>query len=76
MKNPKLVSVQWVDIIATSGWEKLDEVNTPTMETVGYLVHRDKNCIKVACTKDDKGDWFSYHVFPKGCIKKITNILS
>jgi poly-D-alanine transfer protein DltD len=29
IKNPKLVEVEWVDIFATSGWEKLDEVNPP-----------------------------------------------
>ena len=38
IKNPKLVEVEWVDIFATSGWEKLEEVNPPHLHTYGYLV--------------------------------------
>ena len=71
IKNPKLVEVEWVDIFATCGWEKLDEVVSPSFYTYGYLVYKDKNTIKVACTKDESGDWFATHAFPRGCIKKI-----
>ena len=69
--KPKLVEIEWVDILATSGWEKLDEVNPPTFYTYGYLVYKDKDTIKVACTKDQSGEWFATHAFPRGCVKKI-----
>ena len=71
LMKPKLVEIEWVDILATSGWEKLDEVNPPTFYTYGYLVYKDKNTIKVACTKDQSGEWFATHAFPRGCVKKI-----
>ena len=71
IKNPKLVEVEWVDIFATSGWEKLEEVNPPHLHTYGYLVYKDKDTIKVASTKDEHGEWFATHAFPRGCVKKI-----
>jgi|TARA_R100000750_G_C2284718_1_gene72579 hypothetical protein len=69
--KPKLVEVEWVDILATSGWEKVEDVNPPTFYTYGYLIYKDKDVIKVSSTKDESGDWYGTHAFPKGCIKKI-----
>ena len=71
VKKPLLVEVEWRDIFATCGWEKLEEVIPPTFYTYGYLIYKDKNTIKVACTKDESGDWFATHAFPRGCVKKI-----
>ena len=71
LKKPKLVEVEWVDVLATSGWEKLDEVNPPTFYTYGYLVYKDKYTIKVACTKDEANEWYGTHAFPRGCVKKV-----
>ena len=47
IKKPLLVEVEWVDIFATCGWEKLEEVVSPTFYTYGYMVYKDKNTIKV-----------------------------
>jgi|TARA_R100001480_G_scaffold148681_1_gene148306 hypothetical protein len=71
VKKPLLVEVEWRDIFATCGWEKLEEVIPPTFYTYGYLIYKDKDTIKVACTKDESGDWFATHAFPRGCVKKI-----
>ena len=71
VKKPLLVEVEWRDVFATCGWEKLEEVIPPTFYTYGYLIYKDKNTIKVACTKDESGDWFATHAFPRGCVKKI-----
>jgi|TARA_R100000093_G_scaffold22655_4_gene12920 hypothetical protein len=71
VKKPLLVEVEWRDIFATCGWEKLEEVISPTFYTYGYLIYKDKDTIKVACTKDESGDWFATHAFPRGCVKKI-----
>ena len=70
----KLVLVEWLDILATSGWEKEDEVEPQRFWTVGYLVYKDKKVLKVANTKDEKGDCYSYHAFPTGCVVSIKEI--
>ena len=71
----KLVVVEWLDILATSGWEKEDEVEPQRMWTVGYLVQKDKKVIKVANTKDEKEEYFAYHAFPTGCVVSIREII-
>ena len=76
MKNPRLVTVEWRDILGTAGWEKTDEVNPPVITTVGYLIQTDKDVVKIAHTKDEKGAWSGITAFPRGCVKSITNISS
>ena len=76
MKNPRLVTVEWRDILGTAGWEKPDDVNPPVITTVGYLIHKDKDVVKIAHTKDEKGAWSGITAFPRGCVKSITNISS
>tara|TARA_R100000687_G_scaffold29712_1_gene24694 strand:+ start:58 stop:297 length:240 start_codon:yes stop_codon:yes gene_type:complete len=75
-KKPRLVTVEWRDILGTSGWEKPSEVDPPTLWTVGYLIKKNKEVIKIASTKDEKGEWTTITAFPAGCVKKITNIAS
>ena len=73
MNNPKLVEIVWRDILGTSGWEKIEEVNPPTFKTYGFLVHQDKCSIKVAHTLDVKDNvWSGITAFPAGCIEKIS----
>ena len=76
MKNPRLVTVEWRDILGTAGWEKPDEVNPPVITTVGYLIQKYKDVVKIAHTKDEKGAWSGITAFPRGCVKSITNISS
>ena len=76
MKKPRLVTVEWRDILGTSGWEKPDEVNPPVITTIGYLIKKDKDVVRVAHTKDEKGAWSGITAFPRGCVKSITNISS
>ena len=52
----KLAEVHWLDIVASAGWESIKDVNPAVMETTGYIVYRDKEVIKIANTKDDKGN--------------------
>jgi len=73
VKKPKLVEIVWRDILGTSGWEKLEEVNPPLFKTYGFLVHKDKQCVKVAHTLDVKDNvWSGITAFPAGCIEKIS----
>jgi len=69
--NEQLVEVEWYDIIATAGWEKDDEVTCPLFITVGYLIKHDESFVRIATTKDEKGEWYGWNVFPSGCVKKI-----
>ena len=70
-KVPKLVTIEWRDILGTAGWERPSEVNLPTFWTTGYLIHKCPDVVKVAHTKDEKGEWSGITAFPPGCIKKI-----
>jgi hypothetical protein len=67
----RLVVVEWVDILATCGWEKADEVEPQRLWTVGYLVKKNKKVVKIATTKDEKGEWYAFHAFPTGCVVSI-----
>lgn len=71
----RLVVVEWLDILATAGWEKEDEVEPQRFWTVGYLVQKDRKVVKVATTKDEKGEWFGFHAFPSGCVVSIRDII-
>ena len=70
----KLVEVHWLDIVASAGWEKLEDVNPEGMITTGYLVYKDKDVCKIANTKDSKGSWYGIHAIPIGCVKKIRHL--
>lgn len=80
----QLVLVEWRDIIAHSGWEQADEVNCPTLRSVGWLVCRDEETVKIANTLDyedfaNEGKTevpISYGItaFPRGCVVSITPI--
>ena len=67
----RLAEVHWLDTVASAGWESLKDVNPAIMQTTGYVVYKDKEVIKIANTKDDKGVWFGIHAIPMGCVKKI-----
>ena len=73
MKNYKLVELVWRDILGTSGWEKVEEVNPPTFKTYGFLVHQDERSVKVEHTFDVKDQvWSGITAFPAGCVEKIS----
>ena len=73
MNNPKLVEIVWRDILGTSGWEKIEEVNPPTFKTYGFLVHQDERTVKVADTLDVKDKvWSGITAFPAGCVEKVS----
>jgi len=72
--KPVLVCVKWRDIIASADWTKAEEINPPIFKTWGWLIHKDKDTIKVASTKDEKGSWFGVHAFPKGCIIEMERL--
>ena len=81
-KEYNLCIITWVDILATSGWEKEKEIECPELVSIGWLIHQDRKTIKIASTldrEDSLGDSkdealpipYSITAFPKGCVKNI-----
>jgi len=66
------VEVEWIDIISTSGWEKSEDTKMPTLWSYGYLINHDDEEVRIATTKDEDGEWYSFTIMPIGCVKKIT----
>ena len=82
-KKERLVKVTWRDILQCSGWEKYDDVDAPQFVSVGWLVSRDGEQIKIASTLDyadafgdakDEAKPVPYGItaFPAGCVDDIT----
>ena len=68
----KLITVEWIDTIESSGWDKAEEVNPPTLWTTGWLILQTDKVVKLANTRDEKGDYYGIHAFPVGCVISIT----
>ena len=82
-KEERLVKVTWRDILQCSGGEKYDDVDAPQFVSVGWLVSRDGEQIKIASTLDyddafddakDEAKPVPYGItaFPAGCVDDIT----
>jgi len=72
----RLVCVEWLDIYASAGWEKEDEIEPQNFWSVGYLIVKDSRVLKIANTKDAEGNYFGITAFPIGCVVSITDIPS
>jgi len=81
-----LVCVKWRDIISCAGWEKAKEIQTPILFSVGWLVSKDNDTIKIATCLDyddftgeaqneEKPVPYGITAFPVGCVVKISVIV-
>lgn len=81
-KEERLVKITWRDILQCSGWEKASDVEAPQFISVGWLVSRDGDQIKIASTLDyadafgdakDEAKPVPYGItaFPAGCVDDI-----
>ena len=72
-----LVFVKWRDILQTADWTPANEVNCPTLMSVGWLISKDEKEIKIGSTlvvhaaDDPQGTPFSITAFPIGCVEEI-----
>jgi|TARA_R110002020_G_scaffold134391_2_gene299938 hypothetical protein len=71
----KYVEVEWRDIISTAGWERSEDTKLPIFWSYGYLINHDDDEVRIATTKDEKGEWFGFTVIPPGCVKKISPLI-
>ena len=81
-EEKRLVEITWRDIIQCSGWEKASDVEAPQFVSVGWLVSRDGEQIKIASTLDyadafgdakDEAKPVPYGItaFPAGCVDDL-----
>lgn len=73
----QLVLVTWKDIISTAGWEEGEEVNCPTLVTIGWLHSDDGEQIKIGNTIElsnemgEAGKTYGFTCLPKGCVVEL-----
>ena len=83
--NTKIVIIKWRDILSCSGWEKEQDVECPTVYSVGWLISQTDLTVKIASTldyedfsgegKDDnKPIPYGITAFPAGVVLDITYI--
>jgi hypothetical protein len=77
----KKVEIKWVDIVHEGGWHSLDQLEafmdekTMTVMQIGYLYEEDEEyVILLDSFFEDKTQFGTIHVIPKGCIKQITEL--
>jgi len=81
-EEERLVKVTWRDILQCSGWEKAEDVKTPQFISIGWLISRNGQEIKIATTLDyndafdDAKDVpkpvpYGITAFPAGCVDDI-----
>jgi hypothetical protein len=82
IRNGDFVKVMWVDSAATARWMPLDEAEKFTAIdciTLGILVNRDSQWVRVAQTRDmDTDDNYSVvglMVIPKVAVTSITRVV-
>jgi hypothetical protein len=76
-KEKEIVLVKWRDIIQTADWTPANEVNCPTLQSIGWFISKDDKEIKIGSTlvvhseDDPQGTPFSITAFPIGCVEEI-----
>ena len=81
MKAPlQPVEVSWVDSAVTKNWDTLagmNETGVVECRTIGYLLHLDKNVVKVVQSRYVENPILETRVgdmmaIPRACVRKIT----
>jgi hypothetical protein len=76
VKGPQIIFIRWIDATGADGWVRAsklieDENKLAEIETIGYLVHEDKQSITLTMAKDiSNGNCGAYMSIPKVCITK------
>lgn len=79
-KEPKIIMVKWMDASGADGWVRAsklieDDNRLAEIETIGYLVHEDKQSITLTMAKDlSNSNCGAYMCIPKVCITKRKTI--
>ena len=46
--KPRIVIVDWVDTVDSSGWDTKDDIDIKLVKQIGWLVDKNEKCIKIA----------------------------
>ena len=77
MREGALVYVKWVDPSSTAKWLEKDEAKGRTpmhCETVGFFLNRDRDVIRICCSRSEEGRVADVFVIPRGCVKEIREL--
>jgi len=77
-KSPELSIVKWRDTLHSVGWEKVSDPATdcPTLSSVGWVVLKDDETLKLATTLADDHSGSGILAIPMGCVVTVTKIKS
>ena len=74
MTKLPVVHVQWIDSQSIGEWHDLCEVDheLDIIDTVGLLVHQDKESMLIASTYDNEREAINAAIWiPKSCVKHV-----
>lgn len=78
MKPGEPVSVLWVDSASKVGWQDAgDHLGPVKIETIGFLVHKNKTQVQVALSRAIENSGAEYAdviAIPTGCIRNMRKI--
>ena len=70
----KLVYLEWVDTVASAGWDTKDAVNTRLVKQVGWVVQNDSTTVKIASTFSEE-EYYSVTAIPIGCLVSMRPVV-
>ena len=59
----------------SSGWDTKDEVSPKLVKQLGWLVNKDKECVKLADTLSE-GEYYGITAIPSGCVELIVDVMT
>jgi hypothetical protein len=77
MKKQKLAIVTWRDSAIYSKQGNLESTDVCVMETAGFLVYQDRDCVKIARDKiEERGveEWRGLIVIPRENVIKLKEL--
>jgi hypothetical protein len=73
----KLVRVEWLDTVQSSGWDTADEVNLMKVDQIGWFFNEstwaEEGVLKLADTIAED-EYYGITAIPKGCVRRIISL--
>ena len=73
----KLVRVEWLDTVQSSGWDTAEEVNIMKVDQIGWFLNEstwsEDGALKLADTIAED-EYYGITAIPKGCVRKVISL--
>ena len=73
----KLVRVEWLDTVQSSGWDTAEEVNIMKVDQIGWFLNEstwtEDGVVKLEDTIAED-EYYGITAIPKGCVRKVTSL--